>query len=85
VNTVLECLVRNTPLVINRHPAVEEILGKGYPGFYDGADNLVGAMALLSDIKQISRMHTYIKGLDKRRYTLENFMTKLQDAILAAA
>jgi Polysaccharide pyruvyl transferase len=34
VNTVIECLARGTPLIVNRHPAVEEYLGKEYPLFY---------------------------------------------------
>ncbi len=33
-NTVLECLVRATPLLINRLPALEEYLGVEYPFFY---------------------------------------------------
>ncbi|NBP67044.1 MAG: hypothetical protein EBU66_20660, partial [Bacteroidetes bacterium] len=35
VNTVIECVVRNTPLIVNRHHALEEVLGKEYPGFYN--------------------------------------------------
>ena len=31
VNTVIECIVRNTPLIINRLPAIVEILGEDYP------------------------------------------------------
>ena len=27
VNTVLECMARDTPIIINRHPAIEELLG----------------------------------------------------------
>jgi hypothetical protein len=39
VNTVLECIVRNTPIIINRHPAVVELLGNDYPLFYNGSKN----------------------------------------------
>jgi len=34
-NLVVECLVRNTPIVVNRHPAVIEYLGPHYPLFFD--------------------------------------------------
>ncbi len=30
-NTVIECLARNTPVLVNRHPAVVEYLGPGLP------------------------------------------------------
>jgi hypothetical protein len=34
VNTVIECIIRRTPVILNRLPATEEYLGKGYPLFY---------------------------------------------------
>ncbi|MFA7241074.1 MAG: glycosyltransferase [Sulfuricellaceae bacterium] len=34
-NAVIECIARSTPIVICRHPAVEEYLGKDYPLFYE--------------------------------------------------
>jgi polysaccharide pyruvyl transferase WcaK-like protein len=36
VNTILECIARNTPIIVNNHPAVIELLGKDYPLYYDG-------------------------------------------------
>ena len=27
VNTIIECIVRNTPIIVNRLPATEELLG----------------------------------------------------------
>lgn len=75
VNTVLEILVRNTPLIVNRHPAVEEILGKHYPGFYA---NLTDAASMLGDPKKISDMTNYLKKLDKTRYRLDSFVNDVQ-------
>jgi hypothetical protein len=37
-NSVVECLVRNTPLVVNRLPAVVEYLGEDYPLYYATLD-----------------------------------------------
>jgi hypothetical protein len=37
-NTVVECLARATPLIINRLAGVEEYLGADYPLFYDTMD-----------------------------------------------
>jgi hypothetical protein len=78
VNTVLEILVRNTPLLVNRHPAIEEILGKNYPGFYC---NLVDAAFMLADIRKITDITNYIKKLDKTKYTLDYFVNSIQIAL----
>ena len=34
-NIIVECILRNTPLVVNRHPSIEEYLTPDYPLFYD--------------------------------------------------
>ena len=33
--TVVECISRNTPIIVNRLPGLEEYLGRSYPLFYD--------------------------------------------------
>jgi hypothetical protein len=35
INTLNECIVRNTPIFINKHPSVVELLGENYPLFYE--------------------------------------------------
>ena len=75
VNTVLECLVRNTPLFVNRHPAIEEIFGKEYPGFYT---NLVDAMTKMVNIQTITAITDYLSKLDKTKYTLDTFVDAVQ-------
>ena len=79
VNTVIECIVRNTPIIVNRLPALEEILGKNYPGFYR---NLSHAAEILQDYGKIAMIHMYLKSLDKSRYQLEAFINDVQDVIL---
>jgi len=79
VNTVIECIVRNTPLIVNRHPAIEEILGKDYPGFYS---TLQEASALCVSLSSIEHMHQHMKMIDKSRYQLENFMMDFQEIIV---
>jgi len=34
-NGIIECIVRNTPVLVNRLPAVEEYLGANYPFYFD--------------------------------------------------
>jgi hypothetical protein len=78
VNTVVECIVRNSVLIVNRLPALEEILGNDYPGFYD---TLLQASEMCQDIATINRIHTYMTYLDKERYKLEFFMNHIQDIL----
>jgi len=36
--TVIECISRNTPIIINRLESLEEYLGKSYPLFYESVE-----------------------------------------------
>lgn len=78
VNTVIECIVRNTVLVVNRLPALEEILGKGYPGFYK---TIPEAARICEDMDKIRDIHEHMKILDKERYRLDVFIKGLQNII----
>ncbi len=79
VNTVIECVVRDTPLIANRHPALEELLGEDYPGFYR---TLHEASILAVSLSAIENMHNHMKTLDKSRYLLENFVNDFQNIII---
>ena len=37
-NAIIECIARNTPLLINKHPAVIEYLGTEYPFYYSSIE-----------------------------------------------
>ncbi len=79
VNTVIECVVRNTILIVNRHPAVEEVLGKNYPGFYN---SLFEAAMILSREDKLKAIYRYMcKTVDKSRLRIESFMEELQDTL----
>jgi polysaccharide pyruvyl transferase WcaK-like protein len=56
INTVLECAIRQTPIVINKHPAVVEILGKKYPLYLKNDNDHVHV-----SFKDIKRAHLYLK------------------------
>jgi hypothetical protein len=79
VNTVIECIVRNTVIILNRHIALEELLGSNYPGFYN---TLIDATLLLNNHVIIEACHIYIKNLDKTKYHLDYFISEFQDVIL---
>ncbi len=78
VNTVIECIVRNTVLVVNRLPALEEILGITYPGFYS---TISEAARICEDMDKIRGIHKHMKGLNKEKYKLDVFMKGLQNIL----
>ena len=70
--TVNECIGRNTPLIVNRLPALEEYLGKEYPLFYE---TLEDAAAFLLDTEKLVKASQYMNSLSiKNRLTQENFL-----------
>lgn len=81
-NTVVECIVRNTPLIVNRLPALEEVLGVDYPGFYT-TGNLLEAASIIMDVNNIFFTHMYMKKLNKDKYRLENFLQDFQQKLAA--
>ena len=85
VNTLIECIVRNTPIIVNRHPAVVELLGTGYPLYYGDKEGVVGNLVkmnmeieyLLIDLKNIETAHEYLKKLNKTPFKVETFIKQL--------
>lgn len=75
VNTVIECIVRNTPLIINRHPALEEYLGIDYPGFYT---DLREAAYIINSKWRVIGIYIFLMNLDKTHIRIETFIKNLQ-------
>ena len=67
-NTVIECILRHTPLLINRHPAVEEYLGENYPFYFE---NIAEAGEKSVDQKLIMQTHRYLEDMCKERFSRE--------------
>ena len=71
-NTVVECFLRNTPLIINRLSGVEEYLGSSYPLFYN---TLEEAAALICNNEMLKKANKYLAvHPEKSKITPENFM-----------
>lgn len=60
-NTILECIARATPIVVNRLPGPEFYLGRDYPLFYDH----LGEVAALLTPERILEAHAYLRRLPK--------------------
>lgn len=81
INTIIECCVRNCPFIVNRHPAVVELVGDEYPLFYR-IDSTESDLAYFFKInKQIEQMfkdsaiiykaYKYLCSLDKTRFHID--------------
>lgn len=60
-NVVLECSIRNTPILVNRLPAIEQYLGSDYPLFFD---DLRHASTLLNE-KSITAASDFLRQRHK--------------------
>jgi len=61
-NAILECIVRNTPLLVNRLPDVVEYLGERYPLYFE---DLEDAVRKAEDVALIREAHDYLRELSK--------------------
>jgi hypothetical protein len=76
-NAILDCIERSTPIVVNRLPACEEYLGKEYPLFYDTIDQVQDLLSF----EKIYLAHSYLKNIDKTKFTMESFITKINQFV----
>ncbi len=62
-NSVIECLARATPIVVNPLPAVVEYLGEDYPLY---ASDLEEAARKVMDLQLVQETHQYLKTYSRR-------------------
>lgn len=72
-NTIIECIVRDTPIVVNRIPPTVELLGEDYPLFYDHISDI----PKLLTVEKISEAHGHISDLNHNIYRLDYFVNSL--------
>ena len=75
-NTIIECIARCTPLLINPLPAVEEYLGDEYPLYYRSYSE---AIEKAEDLDLIRYAHEYLRSFPIRKkltsdYFIESFL-----------
>jgi hypothetical protein len=77
-NSIVECMARSTPVLVNRLPAIEEYLGKEYPLFYN---NLQEAEGLLADEENIKKAKHYLdQPFLKERINSSNFLNAVKNS-----
>jgi glycosyltransferase involved in cell wall biosynthesis len=78
--TVVECIVRNTPILINRLPGVVEYLGEDYPFYYSSMEEAEAKLQQPALIRQTSQ---YLSGSPmKSALTGESFVAALQNSAI---
>jgi perosamine synthetase len=78
VTTINECVVRGTPILVNRVGATEELLGRDYPLFYESLEH---AHRLLLDDSSIAEGARYLSQTPlKEKLTFEYFCTSLANS-----
>ena len=74
-----ECIVRETPIIINKHPVAVELLGEDYPLYYTGENEMVISMS------RIEKAHKYLSKLGKttlrNKFHVNTFIASLNDII----
>lgn len=76
-NIVVDCIAANTPLIINRHPAVLEYLGQDYPLYFDE----LGQIPELCRVERLAQASHYLEGLDKSWADAGTFRRSVSHAV----
>jgi len=69
-NAILECIARNTPLLVNPLPAVVEYLGPNYPMYFETLEE--AAQKALSE-RCVLEANEYLASMDKSVFSTERF------------
>jgi hypothetical protein len=76
VNTLIECIIRNTPIVINKTHTVVELLGPHYPLYFESLDDIPQFQ-----LKNYLDAHTYLLNMNKHALSLQYFITSFQQQL----
>ena len=78
--TLVECIVRNTPVMVNRLPGVVEYLGSDYPLYYE---SLAEAEYKLRDSELIRETTLYLERAPiKQKLTADYFLQAIQNTAI---
>lgn len=77
-NTIIECIARNTPLLVNPLPAAIEYLGEEYPFYYqsfrEAADKATNPILIFET-------HQYLKNMNKSFLNIDSFLFRVSQHI----
>lgn len=82
-NAIIECIARNTPILINKIEPVIEYLGPQYPLYFETEEE---ATSLLFDKRKIFDAHQYLKFMNKKwirgEYFAQDLVNKVKKCIM---
>jgi glycosyltransferase involved in cell wall biosynthesis len=76
-NTLVECIARNTPVLITKVGAVSEYLGEDYPLYYS---NLEEGAEKIKNLDLVEQAHKYLVNLNKDKLTIDYFINDLYNS-----
>jgi hypothetical protein len=77
-NTFLECIISNTPIILNRKQEYINLIGGDYPLFFDNIDQI---NSLIETDNNILNAHNYLKNIDKTKFSINFFKQTLEKYI----
>lgn len=76
-NVIIECMARNTPILVNPLPAVVEYLGEGYPFYFT---TLADASKKINNLALIRATHEYLVNSSvKEKITSDYFLKTIRE------
>jgi hypothetical protein len=78
-NTIIECVVRRTPVVCNRLPSLVELLGPDYPLFFS---DLEEAAIKAEDLALIEKAHAHLARIPDHSFSQCSFRDSVTRADL---
>lgn len=69
-NTVVECIIRNNPIICKKMEGVVEYLGPNYPLYFDTLDDV----KYLLTFENISNAYHYLQNIPKEKFTIDYFV-----------
>jgi hypothetical protein len=72
-NTVIECIIRNTPIIINKLPGVIDYLGEDYPLYFETLDEV----PKLLTYENICKANKYLMNMKKDDLEIDFFTKEL--------
>ena len=78
-NTVIECIVRRTPILVNPLPSVTQYLGPEYPLYFRSLDE---AARKADDFDLLEQAHKYLSTIPIARFSGERFRESIAQSAI---
>lgn len=76
-NAIVECIIRGTPMIVNKIGEIAEYLGEDYPLYFEKLEDVPN----LLNIEKIKEAHKYLVSMEKKEYSIDYFTKKLNTLI----